>query len=193
MKYTKFFFITLTFASLNLFAEKEVESTEPSEERKENMKPVNIGLDKKVRDKVVHHLQKLLASEYTLYTKTLKFHWNVQGPFFGPLHALFKEQYEQLLTFADDLAERSLALGTYALGTMAEFNKLSLIKEHPGVIPNDQEMLAELAADHEALIRHYRSDVDKILALNDQGTANFLLEIMEKHEKIAWMLRAHLR
>jgi starvation-inducible DNA-binding protein len=153
---------------------------------------VNIGLTDKERKQVVEILHELQANEFALYTKTLKFHWNIQGPFFGPLHAMFKDQYEQLFDFNDELAERCQQLGYEAIGTLEEFKELTTLKEKPGKNPNDQGMIRELVEDHEEVIRQLRKAIDAADELHDEGTNNFLSEVIEKHEKIAWMLRAHL-
>ena len=48
-------------------------------------------------------------------------------------------------------------------------------------------------ADHEQIIRTLRKDADRCEdEYHDMGTNDFLIGTMEKHEKMAWMLRAHL-
>lgn len=153
---------------------------------------INIDLSDNVRQEVTQILNQLLADEYVLYTKTLKFHWNVVGVNFAPLHAFFKEQYEQLLTIADDVAERVRALNEQSYGTLQEFLKHTTLPENPGFYPDDMGMLANLLADHEIIIRSLRISVESTAELGDEGTSNFLTELMEKHEKMAWMLRAFL-
>lgn len=150
----------------------------------------NIGIVTKKRKEVAKILNELLADEYVLYTKTLKFHWNVQGIVFHDFHALFKEQYEALFDIADDIAERARTLGEPAFGTMAEFIKHSRLKEEPGKNPDALGMIKNLLTDHETIIRQMRQDIETCQNLGDMGTNNFLTEIMEQHEKKAWMLRA---
>jgi len=150
----------------------------------------NIGLTPKTRKEVSKILNTLLSDEYLLYTKTLKYHWNVQGIVFHDFHKLFLEQYEALLEFADDVAERARAMDEPALGTMAEFLKHARLKEEPGKIPDALGMIKQLLADHETIIRNIRKDLETCQDLGDMGTNNFLTDLMEKHEKIAWMLRA---
>jgi starvation-inducible DNA-binding protein len=54
-------------------------------------------------------------------------------------------------------------------------------------------MLAHLLADHEATIRQLRADLGICAdTYHDMGTNDFLTGLMEKHEKIAWMLRSFL-
>lgn len=150
----------------------------------------NIGLSLKTRIEVAKILNMLLCDVYLLYTKSLKYHWNVKGIVFHDFHALFKEHYEQLLDIADEIAERVRALDEDSFGTMAEFSKHARLKEEPGKYPDALGMIKQLLADHETIIRQIRKDIDTTADLKDMGTNNFLTEIMEKHEKIAWMLRA---
>lgn len=168
------------------------ENNQPQElSQGENMEP-KIGITTKNRKEVCAILNTLLSHEYVLYTKTLNYHWNVQGIVFHDFHALFKEQYEKLFNIVDDVAERVRTLGEPSFGSLTEFHKgSSKIKEQPGVVPSAHNMIKNLLADHETIIQLIRSNLQKIAdAYGDLGTNNFLTDIMEKHEKIAWMLRA---
>lgn len=157
-----------------------------------SMKP-NLGIKEESQKKVADMLNILLADEYVLYTKTYNYHWNVYGPHFSELHTAFEEQYRALFTIVDDVAERVRALGYPALGTLAEFLKSSRLGEAPGIVPHAQDMIRNLLHDHEAIIRSIRDDMHIIASEhNDLGTDSFLGALLEKHEKIAWMLRASI-
>jgi starvation-inducible DNA-binding protein len=156
----------------------------------QNETSVNIGLSSEVRQKVASILNKLLSDEFVLYTKTLKFHWNVQGIVFHDFHQAFKEQYEKLFDFVDLIAERARALGAPALGSLQDFSTYTRLKEANSKQLSALEMVKELLADHEAIIRTMRQDIEETGKLGDQGTSNFLQDLIVKHEKIAWMLRA---
>jgi starvation-inducible DNA-binding protein len=154
---------------------------------------VNLGLTGSQREGVAGLLASLLADEYVLYTKTRHHHWNVVGPQFNDLHKFFEAQYEELDDFVDDVAERMRTLGVRAPGTLAEFARLTRLKERPGDMPSAREMIADLLADHEAIVRVLRTDLATALDKHgDAGTSDFLTGLMEKHEKMAWMLRAFL-
>jgi starvation-inducible DNA-binding protein len=153
----------------------------------------NIGLLEEQREGVVAILNTLLADEYLLYTKTRNYHWNVVGPQFNDLHKFFEAQYNELNEIVDDVAERGRALGGHALGTMTEFLKYTRLEEQTGYYPDARDMIADLLADHEALIRHLRVDLETCAEqYHDAGTNDFLTGLMEQHEKMAWMLRAFL-
>ena len=51
----------------------------------------NIGIGEKDRAAIAAGLSKLLADTYTLYLTTHNFHWNVTGPMFNTLHAMFMQ------------------------------------------------------------------------------------------------------
>lgn len=154
------------------------------------MKP-NIGMPDADRNGVVEVLNTILADEYLLYTKTRNYHWNVVGPRFNDLHKFFEGEYEALNDIVDEVAERARTLGGWSAGTLAEFLKRGSLREHPGEYPDAGAMIANLLADHEALIRKLRSDATKVLeTFKDAGTNDFLTGLLEKHEKMAWMLRS---
>jgi starvation-inducible DNA-binding protein len=115
----------------------------------------------------------------------------VVGRQFNDLHKFFETQYEELEGIIDEVAERSRAVGERAVATMTEFMKLTRLQEKPGSYPAAFDMVADLLADHEAIIRTLRVDLETCATkLQDAGTSDFLTGLMERHEKMAWMLRA---
>ncbi len=153
----------------------------------------DIGVKDDARKKLVETLNMRLCDEYVLYTKTKKFHWNVVGPRFSQLHEFFGEQYEILDEMIDEIAERARQLGGKSLGTLEEFARHSSINEDPGQNPDAQTMLSILLKDHEAIIKTLRKNADEAdEEYEDMATNDFFLEAVQKHEKMAWMLRAHL-
>jgi starvation-inducible DNA-binding protein len=152
----------------------------------------NIALNESSRTKVLSLLDRVLADEYVLYTKTRNFHWNVTGPRFSEMHKFFESQYEILDGFVDEIAERSRTLGGRALGSMKEFLAKTHLKEAVSRVPKEDGMFAELLKDHEAVIRLLREDVEECTRSGDMGTADFLTGLMTSHEKMAWMLRSFI-
>ncbi len=153
----------------------------------------DIGLDPGDAKGVAHILNEILSDEFVLDAKTRNYHWNVVGSRFSQLHKFFEQQYEALDAVVDDVAERVRSLGCRAQATLEEFSRKTRIKEEPGAYPDADTMLDNLAQDHETIIRHLRNDIRTCQGkYHDDGTANFLTDLMEKHEKMAWMLRAHV-
>jgi starvation-inducible DNA-binding protein len=142
-------------------------------------------------DAVVDALRHLLADSYTLYLKTHNFHWNVTGPQFNTLHLMFEAQYTELALAVDLIAERIRALDHPAPGSYAQYAKLSSIKEETGV-PKAKEMIKQLVAGQEAVVRTARGIFPTVEKSNDEPTADLLTQRMQVHEKNAWMLRSLL-
>jgi starvation-inducible DNA-binding protein len=62
---------------------------------------VNIGINPENLAKIAHVLNGILADEFVLYTKTLKAHWNIEGPDFHSKHLFFETQYQALSELTD--------------------------------------------------------------------------------------------
>ena len=150
---------------------------------------INIGINESDRTEIAEGLKKLLADSYTLYLQTHNFHWNVTGPQFRELHLMFEEQYNELWTAVDEIAERIRTLGFPAPGTYAEFSRLSSIEEVEGV-PTAKDMVAILTVGHERVVQTARQVLKTAQAADDESSASLVSDRMRIHEKTAWMLRA---
>jgi starvation-inducible DNA-binding protein len=153
---------------------------------------INIGIGDKDRAAIAAGLSKLLADTYTLYLTTHNFHWNVTGPMFNTLHAMFMTQYTELWAAVDPIAERIRSLGHIAPGSYAQFSKLSSIKDAPAKPPKALEMVAILVAGHEAVARTAREIFPLADKASDEPTADLLTQRLTVHEQTAWMLRSLL-
>jgi starvation-inducible DNA-binding protein len=159
--------------------------------KKSSSTAIDIGITEANRKKIANGLSALLADSYTLYLMTHNFHWNVTGPQFNSLHAMFMQQYTEQWTALDLIAERIRALGFPAPGTYKEFAKLATIKEVDGA-PKATDMVRYLVAAQEATARTARKMFPVVSAANDQPTADVLTQRIDVHEKTAWMLRSLL-
>lgn len=158
-----------------------------------SMNTINIGLTEEQRRGVVDLLNQDLADAYVLVVKTKKYHWDVVGPQFRTLHELWEEQYEEITENIDEIAERIRTLGGYPIGTMEGFLNIATLKEHSGEIPTAAGMVNQLVEDHEQIIRNLRNHVDRCSEeFHDQVSADFLTDLMEEHEEMAWMLRSFI-
>jgi len=154
---------------------------------------VNIGLGERSREGIIDILNTLLANESVLSFKTRNYHWNIMGSNFRELYKFFEEQYEKLEEIMDQVAERSRSMGGKSIATMTEFLVRTNLREHAGYYPDARQMISDLLTDHETIIQDLRQDLEICSSLyRDIGTNNFLIGIMEEHEKMAWMLRAYL-
>lgn len=152
---------------------------------------INIGIDDAARADIAQGLSRLLADSYTLYLKTHNYHWNVTGPRFRDLHLLFEEQYTELATAVDEIAERIRTLGFVAPGTYSAFAKLTAITEDTEV-PPAESMLSNLVTAQETLVRTAREVLPAAQQADDESSASLIADRMVVHEKSAWMLRSLL-
>ena len=152
---------------------------------------LNIGINEQDREAIASGLSRLLADSYTLYLKTHNYHWNVTGPQFNTLHQMFEDQYTELATAIDEIAERIRALGVKAPGSYAAYADLTNVEESTGDESAD-EMIRQLAIGQETIVRTAREAFPAADAANDEPTADLLTQRMQIHEKNAWMLRSML-
>ena len=152
---------------------------------------MNMGLSAEQRQVMAEAVTRLLADTYALYFKTHAYHWNVTGPRFHDLHAMFEEHYNEMWTATDDIAERVRALGHLAPISYEQMMGSATIQADSDT-PKADTMIANLVAGHEQVVRTAR----EVLALagehDDEGTNDIVAPRIRAHEKMAWMLRSTL-
>ncbi len=152
-----------------------------------------IGISDENRQAVAVQLTKLLADEYVLYTKTRNAHWNVEGPDFHSMHLFFESQYEQLDDIMDGVAERIRSIGHFAPATLKSFLNLTHLTEVVDSKNDSLTFLKELLEDHFSIIEFIRGNIEPFASkYGDYGSSDYITGLMEQHEKLAWMLKAHL-
>ncbi|NUY79636.1 DNA starvation/stationary phase protection protein [Flavobacterium sp. MAH-1] len=157
------------------------------------MKTTSIGITAPSKDQVAQKLSHILADEFLLYTKTRNAHWNIEGRDFHAMHIFFESQYKELDAMVDMIAERIRTIGHYAPASLQTFLNLTHLTERIYQENNGEGFMRELLADHETVVIKLRELVDFFSGkLHDQGSADFITGLMERHEKLAWTLRAHL-
>ncbi|MEX1295368.1 MAG: DNA starvation/stationary phase protection protein [Candidatus Limnocylindrales bacterium] len=140
---------------------------------------------------IATELSRLLADSYATYTKTLHYHWNVRGPHFYSLHQMFEEQYIELQTAIDVIAERVRQLGEDTPPFGSPMDSLSAVPADTGV-PEAMDMVRGLIEANEAAGRAARAVVTVAEEQGDVGTADLATERIEAHQKTLWMLRSTL-
>ena len=153
----------------------------------------SIGITDTNRLAVANELAKLLSDEYVLFTKTKNAHWNIEGADFYEKHKFFETQFGQLHQIIDDVAERIRSLGHYNSATLKNFLALTHLTEAQDGINDSKAFIKELLVDHESIIIHCRENAQRFAnEYKDVGTSDFVTGLLKDHEKMAWLLRAHL-
>lgn len=133
----------------------------------------------------------LLADEYILHTKTRYAQWNLNNQKDYHLQKFFEGQHETLSSIMDELAGHIRSMGQPVLVSMSDFLNIVSMSEETPDFNNSDRIIETLLHDHESIIRFIQNDIiintDKI---KKPVTAFLVRGVMNKHEKIAWMLRS---
>ena len=136
----------------------------------------------------IESLKNILAKTFRLYVQTHGYHWNVEGPEFRQLHAVFEEQYTSLWGSLDEIAERIRSLGAHAPGSAAELMALAGNEAAPAQSAID--MVKALIAAHEDMAGNLREAIAVAQEAGDEPSAGYLTDRLEWHEKELWMMKA---
>lgn len=141
---------------------------------------------------VVALLNAQLADVIDLTLQAKQAHWNVKGPQFAALHALFDEVAEELGGFADELAERAVVLGGVARGTAQVLAKDSRLPAYPLEALDGAEHVWALSA---ALARVAQTSREAIRAAEKAGdavTVDVFTEVTRGIDTLLWKVEAHV-
>ena len=143
------------------------------------------------RAKLAKGLKAVMGDTYALYVKTHGYHWNVTGPRFKALHEMFMEQYTELWTALDEIAERLRAIGEFAPGSTEAILENATIKPDNSQ-PDAESMVENLAKGHDMLSTTLKKALDAADEVGDDVTVDLFTQRMTVSQKTAWMLRSSL-
>jgi len=145
------------------------------------------------RGKSIALLNAALADAIALQLAAKQAHWNVKGPQFAALHALFDQLAAELPGSADDIAERIVALGGAALGTVEAVARDTRLAPYPLEIHEGRQHVEALAMAFAAAGARARKAIDETAAVGDAGTADLFTGHSRMLDKSLWFLEAHLQ
>ena len=141
---------------------------------------------------LVEELNGLLADHFALFIKTKNFHWHVKGPRFRDLHLLFDEHALEVRDQIDLIAERVRKLDAKTLTSLGTVAKATQIKDQNSATLSAEDMIAELLADNEAVIKRLKGMKDLAEEAGDNATDGVLDDWTDMAEQRAWFLRSLL-
>ncbi len=150
------------------------------------------GLDPQARNRVVTLLNGTLADAIALTLAVKEAHWNLKGPGFIGVHELLDEVADRLQESADDMAERAVALGGLARGTLDSIAAASRVEPYPSDAVSIEDHLRALKGRFEAMGATIRAAIDEAEDAGDAGTADLLTGVSRALDKDAWFLGANL-
>ena len=148
------------------------------------------GLDAAVRDGLVDGLNRNLAGLTDLAAAYKQAHWNVIGTDFSQLHQLFDEFTDQTREYMDLVAERAVALGGVARGTLQAAARETSLVPFPVEERDQRVLLQELLGRIDQMDAQLREDMSR--AESDLITQDLYIGVVRGVEKQRWMLQAHL-
>lgn len=141
---------------------------------------------------LIAQMRTILGTNFGLYFKSHSFHWNVTGPNFNDYHAFLGTFYTQVFNNTDFIAEKIRMLGQFAPTSLGRMLELSDIEEEDA-IPDALEMFRRLAKDNDRFIFHLRAGIKAADAAEEPAISNFLQDLLDQHQKHAWMLKSIVR
>lgn len=151
---------------------------------------IGTPLDEGVRQKAAGQLQPLLVDLVALSLAGKQLHWHVTGPQFKPVHEQLDEVVDTLRTAADDVAERSVALGVPVDGRPGTVAKDSQVPEAPEGWVDATDAVASFAAAVAGFVERGRAAIE---ALEEEPvTQDLVISVVQEVEKHLWMLQAQL-
>jgi starvation-inducible DNA-binding protein len=136
----------------------------------------------------VRHLNQYQANALVAHLNYKKYHYNVQGLLFDPMHDLFERFAVEAYDRIDEIAERALIIGGQAVNDLEEHLSLSTLISSKG----DKDlngMLKEAYINTRRLIEELLEFEQVSSDLGDVGTSDLFIRHVQMWEKQAWFLR----
>jgi starvation-inducible DNA-binding protein len=149
-------------------------------------------LPETARARVADALNAVLADGLDLHASAKVAHWNLKGPQFPALHAVFEEIAATLAGHNDAVAERAVTLGARAHGTVRHVAGASRVADYPQETTRDLEHVRLLADRVETYLDGVRAAREIGEEHGDIDTVDLLTGVATDLEKHGWFLRASL-
>jgi starvation-inducible DNA-binding protein len=153
--------------------------------------PITSALADQDREITCKALEATLLDLIDLHLVAKQAHWNVIGRFFRSVHLQLDELVDTARGFADDVAERTAALGMPPDGRAATVAESSGMPKFEGGWRTDHEVVDAMVAALDKLIHRMRARIDET-DKTDLVTQDLLIEISKKLEEAHWMWQAQL-
>ena len=149
-------------------------------------------MKQRTRSAMVTLLNARLADALDLAAQAKQAHWNVRGANFIALHELFDTLHGAVAGAVDEIAERAVALGGTAAGTVQAVARATTLRPYPAAISESRAHVEALAEAFAAFGKNIRKAIDVADKAGDADTADLFTGISRDADKYLWMLEAHL-
>ncbi len=149
------------------------------------------SLPEEQRTKLVEVLNRRLADSIDLMLQVKQAHWNVNGPQFLLLHALFGQIAYGIEGYVDLLAERIVQLGGCADGTASVVTRRTSLDRYPLEAVDGNDHVAALATVLASYGKHVRYAIGQATDLLDADSAALFTDISRDIDTWLWLVEAH--
>ena len=140
---------------------------------------------------MVELLNQQLADILDLGLQAKQAHWNVKGPHFIGLHELFDKVAVELEELTDEIAERAIALGGVALGTIQIVARQSRLPAYPLNLASGEKHIAALSSALAGFGTTTRLAIETAARAGDADTSDLFTEVSRAVDKLLWLVEAH--
>jgi starvation-inducible DNA-binding protein len=150
-----------------------------------------LSLPSKARKPLTDRLGVILATLQDFRSQIYFAHWNLKGPNFIALHKHFDDLQDLVGEQIDEVAERIVALGGTAFGTIRQSSERSILEEMQQDGVTSMHFIPALADRCATLANECRSAIHDTDGLEDPATTDLLTQIGRELEKQLFLLTAH--
>lgn len=104
---------------------------------------------------------------------------------------MFEEQYKDLASAIDEIAERIRMLGSKAPGSWKTYAELTTIKDS-NKNADSISMIHDLIDGQELIIKTLKKTIDEAQKIKDEVTIDMAVTRIVIHEKNSWMLKSSI-
>ncbi|MCU1569379.1 MAG: starvation/stationary phase protection protein [Naasia sp.] len=140
---------------------------------------------------VAELLQPVLVHLTALHVDGKQAHWHVRGRDFIDVHELLDLYVEHVREWADEVAERVVALGLPVDGRIATVASATTTPEFPEGFQNVPDTIAAVVTQIDATLEVLHTSIEEIEEI-DPGSQDVLIEIERGLVKDRWFLQAHI-
>ena len=157
------------------------------------MNPTKNDLPLETRTAVAKVLNERLADLVDLQLQLKQAHWNVKGANFIAIHELFDDLVEEIEEHVDNVAERIVALGGTAEGTVAALSGRSKLPPYPLAISSERDHVGAISTALATAGKGMRAAIEAADRLGDAGSADLFTGISRDLDKKLWFVESHLQ
>ncbi|MDR2863144.1 MAG: DNA starvation/stationary phase protection protein Dps [Puniceicoccales bacterium] len=168
-------------------------STKPKKKTAPTLVSTRNDLPEATRVTSIGLLNQALADLTDLHSQAKQAHWNVTGPAFFFQHELFDKVADAVFEQLDDIAERIVALGGIAEGTVRLAAANSALPEFAVEGKGAHIYVLALANRFALAAKSVRDAVGATSDAGDADTSDLLTAVSRALDKALWFLEAHFR